>query len=174
MTEELQTFTARLQDVADRLGRIEERLAVRDSTNGTTDPGARWQYLIARPHRWRRQLWIKGRNMTVGQLVSAIPANRLSPEQASANLDLPLAAIYEALLYHTENRGLIELEASEERRRLAERGLPLEPKVTALAPESPIKDSVLDHRKPTLQATLPRRGNAGISGEGQTVRSCWQ
>ncbi len=38
----------------------------------------RWQYLIARPHRWRRQLSIKGRNMTVGQLVSTIHANHYS------------------------------------------------------------------------------------------------
>jgi uncharacterized protein (DUF433 family) len=128
MTEELQTLTARLEDVANRLGRIEDRLAVRDASNGTPDPRARWQYLIARPHRWRRQLWVKGRNMTVGQLVSTIRANRMSPEQASDSLDLPLAAIYEALTYYAENRGLIELEASEERRRLAQRGLPLEPK----------------------------------------------
>jgi uncharacterized protein (DUF433 family) len=128
MTEELQTLTARLEDVANRLGRIEDRLAGGDASNGTPDPGARWQYLIARPHRWRRQLWVKGRNMTVGQLISTIRANRMSPEQASDSLDLPLAAIYEALMYYAENRGLIELEASEERRRLAQRGLPLEPK----------------------------------------------
>jgi uncharacterized protein (DUF433 family) len=128
MTEEMQTLTARLEDVATRLGRIEERLTVRDASNGMTDPGTRWQYLIARPHRWRRQLWVKGRNMTVGQLLSTIRANRLSAEQASDSLDLPLAAIYEALTYYAENRGLIELEAAEERRRLAERGLPLEPK----------------------------------------------
>jgi hypothetical protein len=92
------------------------------------DAGTRWQHLIARPHRWRRQLWVKGRNMTVGQPISTIRANRLTPEQASDNLELPLAAICEALTYYAENRGLIELEATEERRRLAERGLPLEPK----------------------------------------------
>jgi uncharacterized protein (DUF433 family) len=128
MTEELQTLTARLEDLVTRLGRIEDRLGAQNGSNGTADPGARWQYLLARPHRWRRQLWVKGRNMTVGQLVSTIRANRLSPEQASDNLELPLAAIYEALTYYAENRGLIELEATEERRRLAERGLPLEPK----------------------------------------------
>jgi uncharacterized protein (DUF433 family) len=89
---------------------------------------SRWQYLVARPHRWRRQLSIKGRNMTVGQLVSTVRANRYTPEQASEELELPLAAIYEALAYHAEQRDLIEMEASEERRRLAERGYPFEPK----------------------------------------------
>jgi hypothetical protein len=63
--------------------------------------------------------------MTVGQLISTIRANRLSPEKASDSLELPLAGIYEALTYYAENRGLIESEAAEERRRLAERGLPL-------------------------------------------------
>ena len=73
-------------------------------TNLGTDAGSRFQYLIARPHRWRRQLCIKGRNMTVGQLISTLRANRMSPEQASDRLDLPLAAICEALTYYTENR----------------------------------------------------------------------
>jgi hypothetical protein len=40
---------------------------------------------------------------------------------------LPLEAIHEAITYYTENRALIELEAAEERRRLSERGYPLEP-----------------------------------------------
>jgi uncharacterized protein (DUF433 family) len=128
MTEEMKTLCAGLEDVTTRLGRIEEQLALKDSANRTADPNARWQYLIARPHRWRRQLSIKGRNMTVGQLVRTIGANRMTPEQASDRLDLPLAAVNEALAYYAENKGLIELEASEERRMLAERGYPLEPK----------------------------------------------
>jgi uncharacterized protein (DUF433 family) len=127
MTEELKTLAASLEDVAQRMGRIEERLALSDASNGATGQGTRWLYLIARPHRWRRQLSVKGRNLTVGQLVSTMRANQLTPEQAQDDLDLPLPAIYEALTYYAENRGLIELEATEERRRLAERGLPLEP-----------------------------------------------
>jgi uncharacterized protein (DUF433 family) len=124
VTEELKTLTARLDDVAGRMDQIEERLAA----NGATHEGSRWQFLIARPHRWRRQLCIKGRNMTVGQLISTLRANRMTPEQASESLDLPLPLIREAMAYYAENRGLIELESSEERRRLAQRGLPLEPK----------------------------------------------
>jgi uncharacterized protein (DUF433 family) len=124
VTDELKTLAARLDDVALRIGKLEEKI----DANGGAGEDARWQYLVARPHRWRRQLSIKGRNMTVGQLISTVRANRMTPEEASNQLDLPLAAISEALTYYAENRALIELEASEERRRLAERGLPLEPK----------------------------------------------
>jgi uncharacterized protein (DUF433 family) len=120
MTTELLELQTRLEKALHRIDELEERLAVNE--------GSRWRYLIARPHRWRRQLSLKGRNLTVGQLVSTIHANRLSAEQASANLELPLAAVYEALVYHAENQPLIELEATEERRRLAERGYALDPK----------------------------------------------
>jgi hypothetical protein len=99
MTEELKTLAAGLEDVAKRIGRIEERFALPDATHGATDQGLRWQYLIPRPHRWRRQLSLKGRNMTVGQLVSTIRANGMTAELASDRLELPLAAIYEALTY---------------------------------------------------------------------------
>src|SRR5208283_402100 len=98
----------------------------REMSSGKEVP--RWQYLLARPHRWRRQLSIKGRNLTVGQLVSTVRANRYTPEQASEELELPLAAIYEALAYYAEHRDLIEMEASEGRRRVGERGYPVEPK----------------------------------------------
>jgi uncharacterized protein (DUF433 family) len=117
---ELQQVQTQLTEVLGRVQHLEEEIA-----HGTETP--RWLYLISRPHRWRRQLCIKGRNMTVGQLVSTIRANRYTPEQASDELELPLPAIAEALAYFEENRGLIEMEASEERRRIGERGYPLEP-----------------------------------------------
>jgi uncharacterized protein (DUF433 family) len=87
----------------------------------------RWRYLVARPDNWRRQLFLKGRNLTVGQLVSTIGANNLSTEQASENLDLPREAIEEALDYYAKNRPLIEAEASAERNWLRERGYLREP-----------------------------------------------
>ncbi|HWG44844.1 MAG TPA: hypothetical protein VN688_18870 [Gemmataceae bacterium] len=118
---EIQQLQSQLTTALDRIQHLEEEM------NGGKVL-LRWQYLIARPHRWRRQLSIKGRNMTVGHLVSTIGANRYTPEQASEELELPLATIYEALMYYAENRDLIEMEAGEERRRLAERGYSLEPK----------------------------------------------
>jgi len=118
---EIEQMQSQLAQALGRIQHLETEIG-----NGKELP--RWHYLIARPHRWRRQLSIKGRNMTVGQLVSTVRSNRYTSEQASEELELPLAAINEALEYYAENRGLIEIEASEERRRLGERGYPLEPK----------------------------------------------
>jgi uncharacterized protein (DUF433 family) len=117
---EIQQMQTQLTEAFGRIQHLEDEIK-----NGKELP--RWQYLVARPHRWRRQLSIKGRNMTVGQLVSTIRANRYTPEQASNDLELPLAAVQEALSYYGENRELIEMEACEERRRVSERGYPLEP-----------------------------------------------
>jgi len=118
---EIRELENQLTDALNRIQQLEEQV-------GSEKAVLRWQYLVARPHRWRRQLCMKGRNMTVGQLVSTVRANRLTPEQAAEELDLPVAAIQEALNYFDENRALIELEAAEERRRLAQRGYALEPK----------------------------------------------
>jgi uncharacterized protein (DUF433 family) len=117
---ESQELQQKLTELLDRLRRLDESREASSSR--------RWYYLVERSHPWRRQLCVKGRNMTVGQLVSTVRANRLTPEQASEDLELPLPAIYEALAYHAENQGLIDLEACEERRRLLERGVALEPK----------------------------------------------
>jgi uncharacterized protein (DUF433 family) len=65
--------------------------------------------------------------MTVGQLVSTVRANRLSVEAAAKDLELPREAVQEALDYCAANEALIQLEAGEERRRLAQRGYPVEP-----------------------------------------------
>jgi uncharacterized protein (DUF433 family) len=83
---------------------------------------APWKHLVARRHPWRRQLYVKGRNLTVRQLVGGVKANRLSEEQAAANYDLPAEAIREALTYAAENAELLDLEAAYERFLLAEEG----------------------------------------------------
>lgn len=83
---------------------------------------SQWQYLVARSHPWRRQLYVKGRNMTAAQLVSSMNANGQNAEEAAADFDLPLAAVEEAIRYCQENAELLALEAAEERRRLVEKG----------------------------------------------------
>jgi len=94
---------------------------------GRAAMGGKWIYLVERPHPWRRQLSIKGRNLTVGQLISTLRANSLSLEQLAGAVDLPLEAVSEALAYYERFRPLIELEAAEERSRLARKGYELEP-----------------------------------------------
>ena len=85
-------------------------------------PEQTYQYLVARPHPWRRQLYLKGRNMTVGQLISTMQANHLTPEEAADDLELPVEQAKEALAYYESHCDLIEAEAREEAARLAARG----------------------------------------------------
>jgi len=82
-----------------------------------------YRYLEARPHPWRKQLWIKGRNMTVWHLVENMLTNRDTPEEAAENCDLPLEVVAEALLYCLDNWDVVQADRDEERRRLVEAGI---------------------------------------------------
>ena len=99
-------------------------MAIKQESSPVT---TQYRYLEPRPHRWRQQWWIKGRNMTVGQLIYNMRASDQvdDVERAAWNFDLPVAQIEEALAYYRENRSLIEAEADEEKRRLIERGVEL-------------------------------------------------
>jgi uncharacterized protein (DUF433 family) len=101
---------------------------------GCTVPDAgteTWRFLERRPSSWRRQLYLRGRNMTVGNLVYSMRATRQTPEDAAADYDLPLEQVQEALRYYELHRDLVEDDAREERRWLEERGILIEP------PDSP-------------------------------------
>ncbi len=117
---ELQELQQKLEEALHRIQHLEDRLT-------SMIESSRWRHLILRHHPWRRQLSLRDRNMTVGQLVSVVVPNGLTPEQASADLDLPVEAVREALAYYAENRDLIQSEAQREREYLAERGYALEP-----------------------------------------------
>ena len=86
-----------------------------------------YRYLIAQPEKWRKQLYLKGRNMTVGQLVYTMRANDLSAEAAALDMDLPVEQVREAQAYYEIHRELIEAEADEEKRFLLSEGVQLEP-----------------------------------------------
>ncbi len=93
---------------------------VGDSTSQAPDappesPVVPWKHLVARKHPWRKQLFIKGRNTTVRQLVGGIKANKFTEEQAAANYHLPVEAIRAALRYFDENPEVIDLDAAHER-----------------------------------------------------------
>ena len=90
-------------------------------------PQKDYHYLVARDHAWRHQLYLKGRNLTVGQLVSNMRADHLLPEQAAERYDLPVEAIAEALAYYHSHRELIDAEADAEKHYLQEKGYRLEP-----------------------------------------------
>jgi hypothetical protein len=86
-----------------------------------------WNYLIARPHPWRRQLFVKGRRLRAFTVWMDLQTQQMTHEAAAVNWDLPLPAIEEIMRYCEGHRELLEMEADEERRRLLEEGVSLEP-----------------------------------------------
>jgi uncharacterized protein (DUF433 family) len=81
-----------------------------------------YYYLVARPHAWRKQLAFKGRRLTVGHFLGRMRAEQWTPEEAAAQFELPVDAVYEALEYGERHRSLIDAEAAEDAR--AVRNLP--------------------------------------------------
>ncbi len=86
-----------------------------------------YRYLIAKPESWRKQLYLKGRNMTVGQLIYRMRANGLTAEGAAKDMDLPMEQVREAQAYYETHRDLIEKEVEEEKQSLLSEGGPLAP-----------------------------------------------
>jgi uncharacterized protein (DUF433 family) len=107
------------EDWARLVASAKERLPAPQPRERTVEP---WRHLVARPHPWRRQLYVKGRNMTVRQLVGTVKANRFTPEQAAEDLELPVEAIHEALQYAEKHKDLLESDAAYERHLLAHGG----------------------------------------------------
>ncbi|MEB3219228.1 MAG: hypothetical protein VKN72_23755 [Nostocales cyanobacterium 94392] len=109
--------------VSDRLSLISDLVQSLQTSNYVEN----WQYLVTRPHPWRRQLYIKGRKLLASTIWQDMISNDMSAEQAAENWNLPLAAIYETINYCENNRELLKLEADEERYRLESKGVSLEP-----------------------------------------------
>ena len=76
----------------------------------------RWQWLVERPHAWRRQLWVKGRRMRAAQLVGHMNGNGWTAEETARQLDVPMEAVLESQRYCGANAELIDAEALEEQR----------------------------------------------------------
>ena len=74
-----------------------------------------WKHLVRRRHPWRKQLYVKGRNMTARQLVGAMLANKVTEEEAADDYGLPVEVVREALVYVEQDKELIEAETETER-----------------------------------------------------------
>ncbi|MBH8554998.1 hypothetical protein I8751_22155 [Nostocaceae cyanobacterium CENA357] len=85
-----------------------------------------WQYLVARPHPWHKQLYIKGRKLLASTVWQDMIINQMSPEEAAENWDLPISAISETISYCESHQELLKLEADEERHRLEAKGVSIE------------------------------------------------
>lgn len=86
-----------------------------------------YRYLVERPHRWRRQLYVKGRRLLAFNVWMDMLVNNQTKEQAAEDWDLPMEAVDEIVDYCEQNRALLEMEADEERSRLLAKGVVLEP-----------------------------------------------
>jgi len=86
-----------------------------------------WQYLVSRPHAWRKQLYVKGRKLLASTVWQDMMANQMSPDEVAQNWDLPLPVIYEVIQYCESHFELLRLEADEERHRLEMKGVLVEP-----------------------------------------------
>ena len=82
-----------------------------------------WKYLIARPHEWRRQLYVKGRKLLASTVADDLALHHRTPEETAENWDLPVEAVLEAVRYAEQEEGLIVMEAEEGLRRLMSKGL---------------------------------------------------
>ena len=78
---------------------------------------------MLRKHPWKRQLFIKGRNMTVRQMVGTVRVSGWSDEEAAKDLDCSPEAIGEAIRYADANKELLAAEAEYEYLFMARRGL---------------------------------------------------
>jgi hypothetical protein len=100
-----------------------KHLGLRDSSGNVTEvliPELQriigeWTYLVARPHSWKKQLFVKGRKLTAAQVWLDMQANDMTPAEAATNWDLPVDAIAEIGEYCLRNLALLKMEADEER-----------------------------------------------------------
>lgn len=90
-----------------------------------------WQYLVSRPHPWRKQLYIKGRKLLASTVWQDMIANEMSIEEAAENWDLSTSIINEVIQYCLSHQELLKSEADEEYLRLNMKGVPLEPAPSA-------------------------------------------
>jgi uncharacterized protein (DUF433 family) len=109
---------------------VDDAMATSDTEQWADQAAEGWRYLRVKPGNWRRQLWLTGRNMTVGQLVYSMRAEGMldDPEAAAVDFELPVEQVREALEYYRRHRDLIEADADEEKRWLIEQGFDLEPR----------------------------------------------
>src|SRR5208282_5291847 len=112
MAENNTKSTDRLDTIESRLRRLEEMIDRKEMRESAVEP---WVFLVHRQHPWRKQLYVKGRNMTARQLVGSMKANQLDEQAAAADNRVPVEAIREALAYVESNRELLETEAEIER-----------------------------------------------------------
>ena len=90
-------------------------------------PSSELSYLVFRSHAWRRQPWVKGSRVLAATVWRDMVTNNLSVADAAENWGLSEEAIREIAGWCEAHRELLELEALEERRQLADQGVQVGP-----------------------------------------------
>jgi uncharacterized protein (DUF433 family) len=83
---------------------------------GRPQCASHYRYLVARQHAWRRQLAFKNRRLAVGVFLGRMRAERWTAEEAAAQFDLPVEAVFEAIEYGDGHVPLIAAEIAEDAR----------------------------------------------------------
>ena len=112
--------TERLKKIELHISQLEKLIheaigAWNQKSRSAETPVNPWLYLVRRQHPWRKQLYLKGRNLTARQLVGSMKANDLGEEAAAKNYRLPIEAIREATQYVERNLELLAAETEIER-----------------------------------------------------------
>jgi uncharacterized protein (DUF433 family) len=98
-------------------------MAVEQDATATVDADEEYRFLERRPGTWRRQLYLKGRNLPVGMLLWKMRVDQHTPVSAAEDYDLPLDQIREALDYARRHLDVIEQDNTEELQRLLDAGI---------------------------------------------------
>src|SRR5437762_13149385 len=102
----------RLDTIESRLRRLEEMIDRKEMREAAVAP---WKHLVRRQHPWRKQLYVKGRNMTARQLVGAMKADNRNEDETADDFGLSVEAVREALAYVEQNKELVNAEVEMER-----------------------------------------------------------
>lgn len=86
-----------------------------------------YRYLVMRPEKDRSQPYLRGRNITVWQLVNTMRANNLTPQEVAEDFSLPLEQVLDAQAYYQASGDLIASEIAQENLWLRQRGVKLDP-----------------------------------------------
>jgi hypothetical protein len=63
--------------------------------------GTKYTYLVSRPDKWKKQLYLKGRgSLTARDVIGTMLSNHLTPEQTVQAYSLPVEAVLESLEYY--------------------------------------------------------------------------
>ena len=79
-------------------------------SKSVTETEKHYRYLEPKPYKKTKQLGIKGRNMTVWNLVGTMRTEGFTIEETAEGFRLPVEAVIEALDYYYKNKAMIEEE----------------------------------------------------------------